>query len=76
MTCPLQKDLGLYMHQHGLSRAGLNNGPIFGFSVSPRTIDRHNRNLRDQYPDSLQQKIHHAFKVETSFKSISINTCT
>ena len=63
-SCPLQKDLGLYMHQHGLSRAGLNNGPIFGFSVAPRSIDRHNINLRQQYPSLLKQKIELSVKVQ------------
>lgn len=62
-TNTLQKDLGLYMHQHGLSRTGINNGPIFGFSVAPRTVDRHNKNLREQYPSFLQQKIQHTIKV-------------
>ena len=63
-SCPLQKDLGLYMHQHGLSRAGLNNGPIFGFSVAPRSIDRHNINLRQEYPSLLKQKIEQSVKVQ------------
>ena len=62
-SCLLQKDLGLYMHQHGLSRACLNNGPIFAFSVAPRSIDRHNINLREQYPSLLKQKIEQSVKV-------------
>jgi len=53
------------MHQHGLSRAGLSNGPIFGFSVAPRTVDRHNKNLREQYPGSIQKTLQHAVKVQT-----------
>ena len=56
----------VYMHQHGLSRGGLNNGPIFGFSVAPRSIDRHNINLRQQYPSLLKQKIELSVKVQLS----------
>ena len=61
-SCPLQKDLGLYMHQHGLSRACLNNCPMFGFSVAPRSIDRHN--INEQYPSVLKQKIEQSVKVK------------
>ena len=74
---PLQKDLGLYMHQHCYSRAGLNNGPIFGFSVAPRSIDRHNNNLQQQYPSLLKQKIQQSVKVQLNmitfikYKSVS-----
>lgn len=67
MACPLQKDLGLLMHPYGLSRAGLNNGPIFGFSVAPRTVDRRNNNLREQYPGSIQKN----FNMHLRYKPLS-----
>jgi len=63
---PYKKTLGLFVHQHGLLRALLNNGPMFGFSGAPRTVDRHNKNLQEQHLDSIQKRPHHAVQAQTS----------
>lgn len=41
---------------------------MFGFLDAPGTVDRHNKNLREQYPDSIQKRPHHAVTAQTSLK--------
>ncbi|KAK3744785.1 hypothetical protein QZH41_014775 [Actinostola sp. cb2023] len=64
-TSAFQKDLGLYLNHHGTSRAALNSGPLLGFSAAPRTIDRHNKQLLENYPNQMNQVIEDAEKCQS-----------
>ncbi|KAK3745427.1 hypothetical protein QZH41_010251 [Actinostola sp. cb2023] len=61
-TSAFQKDLGLYLNHHGTSRSALNSGPLLRFSAAPRTIDRHNKQLLENYPNQMNQVIEDAEK--------------
>ena len=50
-TNNLQKDSGLHAALSGLTMAGLSSGQVFGFSVNPRTIEKHKRELADKHTD-------------------------
>lgn len=62
-TCSLQKDEGLFLRQHGASRAAINSGWILGFSTSLRDVDSHQKFLVASYPNSLQRHLNQAIKV-------------
>jgi len=62
-TSQLQKDMGTFLNNHGVSRSAVNSGPVLGYSVAPRTIDRQNHQLRKDYPTLLHSKIKHATQV-------------
>ncbi|KAK3735156.1 hypothetical protein QZH41_020256 [Actinostola sp. cb2023] len=72
-TSAFQKDLGLYLNHHGTSRSALNSGPLLGFSAAPRTIDRHNKQLLENYPNQMNQVIEDAEKVQCTCTTIIVS---
>ena len=62
-TCSLQKDEGLFVRQHGASRAAINSGRILGFRTSLRDVDSHQKFLVASYTNSLQKHLNQAIKV-------------
>ncbi|XP_048584884.1 uncharacterized protein LOC116604121 isoform X3 [Nematostella vectensis] len=59
-TSRLQKDLGLYLHLHGLSRSALNSGLLTRFGCAPRTIASYNKakkkTIQNCSPNSINSK--------------------
>ena len=65
-TSHLQKDIGLYLAQHGLSRSGQAAGPIIGDSVHRRTIDNARHKMAREHQILIDEQIRNAEKVGAS----------
>ena len=37
-TSTFQKDVGIFLNQHGLTRAGINTGPVLGLSTGKLNV--------------------------------------
>ena len=66
----MQKDAGLFLQQHGASRAAINSGRILGYSTCPRDIDEQRKCLIQNYPSVLGNHIMNAIQVINSQTSV------
>ncbi|KAK3754994.1 hypothetical protein QZH41_015158, partial [Actinostola sp. cb2023] len=62
-TSRMQKDEGLFLHQHGTSRTALNCGRVLGYGTSPRDIDNYKIRITKSYPAIIERQIVGATKV-------------
>ena len=66
----MQKDAGLFLQQHGASRAAINSGRVLGYSTCPRDIDEQRKRLIQNYPSVLGNHIMNAIQVINSQTSV------
>ena len=66
----MQKDAGLFLQQHGASRAAINSGRVLGYSTCPRDIDGQRKRLIQNYPSVLGSHIMNAIQVINSQTSV------
>ena len=66
----MQKDAGLFLQQHGASRAAINSGHVLGYSTCPKDIDGQRKRLIQNYPSVLGNHIINAIQVINSQTSV------
>lgn len=64
-TSHLQRDSGLFLSNHGLSRSGQSAGHIMGDSVHRRSIDSERKKMVNGHGSLLKSQITTAIEVST-----------
>lgn len=66
------KELGGFLKTHGISRNCMNSGPVLGYSASPRSIDRSERENLKQFPSKIRKMISDSLRVKKYMLNIRI----
>jgi hypothetical protein len=62
-TSTLQKDAGLFLSCHSLSKSGQTIGTMLGCSLTPRATDIHKKTVEKKHDTVLQTKVQEALQV-------------
>lgn len=71
-TSHLQRESGLFLAQHGLSRSGQAAGPIMGDSVHRRTIDNERDRMAKNHKTTINEHIKEGLEVRMQILTLSV----
>lgn len=60
----MQKDAGLFLSCHSLSKSGQTVGTMLGCSLTPRATDIHKKTVEENHETVLQIKVQQALQVQ------------
>ena len=60
----MQKDAGLFLSCHSLSKSGQTVGTMLGCTLTPRATDIHKKTVEENHETVLQIKVQHALQVQ------------
>lgn len=63
-TSTFQKDAGLFLSCHSLSKSGQTIGTMLGCSLTPRATDMHKKKVEKHHRSVLQSKVQQAIQVQ------------